>query len=218
MSEPRNFSRRRRGGMRFRPSGGLNQKPDRGAQQARAEATGDKKPETIFERGRHDDEINRAENIAAGLPPGEPHPEDKEQGHEHEHGREQQGERPQEQQQRPGGREGNRGRRGSFRKPNLETPAEVQEEKFEPVAVQAPQQGLVSASKMPPTKSLRKSSASSSRKKKSTRKSSSTRSRSKRASPFRKTEGSRNSRLSGRRKSGSWAAFSRAKCAIWRTA
>src|SRR5581483_8833513 len=39
----RNFSRRRRGGMRFRPSGGLghaSQKPDREATEARAEATG----------------------------------------------------------------------------------------------------------------------------------------------------------------------------------
>ena len=37
----RNFSRRRRGGMRFRPSGGLNQnqKTDRSAIQARADAT-----------------------------------------------------------------------------------------------------------------------------------------------------------------------------------
>ena len=41
MSE-RNFSRRRRGGMRFRPSGGLGhaQRPDREATQARADETG----------------------------------------------------------------------------------------------------------------------------------------------------------------------------------
>ena len=52
----RNFSRRRRGGMRFRPSGGFNQnqKPDRNATEARAEATGEKKPEGVFERARHD--------------------------------------------------------------------------------------------------------------------------------------------------------------------
>ncbi len=68
MSE-RNFSRRRRGGMRFRPSGGFGNKPDRSAQEARAEATGEKKPEALFERARHDEEIERAENIAAGLPP-----------------------------------------------------------------------------------------------------------------------------------------------------
>src|SRR5580658_6820304 len=109
----RNFSRRRRGGMRFRPSGGFNQnqKPDRSATEARAEATGEKKPDGVFERARHDDEIARAENIAAGLPPeGEARPETE-------------GAPP------PDRRE----RRGAFRKPNLETPAEVAEEKYEPV-------------------------------------------------------------------------------------
>src|SRR5580658_9033253 len=119
MSE-RNFSRRRRGGMRFRPSGGFNQnqKPDRSATEARAEATGEKKPDPVFERSRHDEEIARAENIAAGLPPeGEPQPESAEA---------------------PGGREqGPRQKRGAYRKPNLETPAEVSEEKYEPVPVQS---------------------------------------------------------------------------------
>ncbi len=41
----RNFSRRRRGGMRFRPSSGLNpnpNRPDREATEARAEVVGDK--------------------------------------------------------------------------------------------------------------------------------------------------------------------------------
>src|SRR5881394_437442 len=69
----RNFSRRRRGGMRFRPSGGLgqaSQKPDRDATEARADATagGTGAPEKVYER-RHAHEIERAENIAAGLPP-----------------------------------------------------------------------------------------------------------------------------------------------------
>jgi ribonuclease G len=71
MSE-RNFSRRRRGGMRFRPSGGLghtSQKPDREATEARAEVVGGTgTPEKVYER-RHAQEIERAENIAAGLPP-----------------------------------------------------------------------------------------------------------------------------------------------------
>ncbi|HYG21383.1 MAG TPA: Rne/Rng family ribonuclease [Verrucomicrobiae bacterium] len=71
MSE-RNFSRRRRGGMRFRPSGGLghtSQKPDRDATEARAEVVGGAgAQEKVFER-RHAHEIDRAENIAAGLPP-----------------------------------------------------------------------------------------------------------------------------------------------------
>src|SRR5215469_11953400 len=68
----RNFSRRRRGGMRFRPSGGLghtSQKPDREATEARAEVVGGTAvPEKVYER-RHAQEIERAENIAAGLPP-----------------------------------------------------------------------------------------------------------------------------------------------------
>ena len=69
MSE-RSFSRRRRG-MRFRPAGGLghtSQKPTAEAQEARAAATGETTgSDKLFER-RHDHEIERAENIAAGLP------------------------------------------------------------------------------------------------------------------------------------------------------
>ncbi len=105
--------------MRFRPSGGFNQnqnqKPDRSATEARAAATGDKKPDAIFERGRHDAEIDRAENIAAGLPP-EGQPQADEAG-------------------RPAAPE-RREARGAFRNPNLETPEEVAEEKFEPVPLQ----------------------------------------------------------------------------------
>jgi hypothetical protein len=44
----RNFSRRRRGGMRFRPTGGLGhvqQRPDRDAIQARADVVGDQAPQ-----------------------------------------------------------------------------------------------------------------------------------------------------------------------------
>jgi ribonuclease G len=66
-----NFSRRRRG-MRFRPKGGLGhaqQKPDREATQARADAISEQGgSERVFER-RHAGEIERAENLAAGLPP-----------------------------------------------------------------------------------------------------------------------------------------------------
>jgi ribonuclease G len=119
----RNFSRRRRGGMRFRPSGGFsqNQKPDRSATEARAEATGEKKPDGLFERARHDEEIARAENIAAGLPPeGEPHPEAE-------------GAAPPDR----------RDRRGAYRKPNLETPAEVSEEKYEPVPLKTQPPSLI---------------------------------------------------------------------------
>ena len=59
--------------MRFRPSGGLGhapQKPTAEAQEARAAATAEVAGATsdkLFER-RHDHEIERAENIAAGLP------------------------------------------------------------------------------------------------------------------------------------------------------
>jgi ribonuclease G len=71
MSE-RSFSRRRRGGMRFRPSGGMTniQRLERVATEARAEVLGGKPiDESIFDSTRHAREIERAENIAAGLPP-----------------------------------------------------------------------------------------------------------------------------------------------------
>src|SRR5690242_4535057 len=66
-----NFSRRRRG-MRFKPKGGLNpahQKPDREAVEARADVVSEQGgSDRLFER-RHVHEIERAENLAAGLPP-----------------------------------------------------------------------------------------------------------------------------------------------------
>ncbi len=72
----KNFSRRRRG-MRFRPKGGLGpnpQKPDREAIQARADVVTEQGgAERVFEK-RHTPEIERAENIAAGLPPQGPPP------------------------------------------------------------------------------------------------------------------------------------------------
>ena len=67
-----NFSRRRRGGMRFKPKGGLNpaqQKNDREAVEARADVVAEQGgSDRLFEK-RHQSEIERAENIAAGLPP-----------------------------------------------------------------------------------------------------------------------------------------------------
>jgi len=64
--------------MRFRPSGGLGQaskKDDKEANQARAEVVGgEQSTEKLFEQ-RHKHEIERAENIAAGLPPGGAPPE-----------------------------------------------------------------------------------------------------------------------------------------------
>ena len=66
-----NFNRRRRG-MRFKPKGGLNpaqQKTDREAVEARADVVTEQGgTERVFEK-RHASEIERAENIAAGLPP-----------------------------------------------------------------------------------------------------------------------------------------------------
>src|SRR5216117_300478 len=81
MSDPRRFGRRRRG-MHFKPSGS-GPKPgkhqEREAQQARAEAVSDKAsstPEPVYERSRYQKEIERAENVAAGLPPeGAPQPQ-----------------------------------------------------------------------------------------------------------------------------------------------
>jgi ribonuclease G len=59
--------------MRFRPSGGLGQvsrKEEKEAFQARAEVVGgEQSTERLFEQ-RHKHEIERAENIASGLPPG----------------------------------------------------------------------------------------------------------------------------------------------------
>jgi ribonuclease G len=132
----RNYSRRRRGGMRFRPSGGFNQnqKTDRSALQARAEATSDKKPDSVFERARHEQEIQRAENIAAGLPPeAAPTPAGD-----------------------PAAEQEGRGKRGAFRKPHMDTPPEVAEEKFEPVPLESPSAGLVDSIKSAATKVIRK--------------------------------------------------------------
>jgi ribonuclease G len=115
-----NFSRRRRG-MRFRPKGGLGQnpqKPDRDATQARADVFAEQGGnERVFEK-RHAHEIERAENIAAGLPP-EDLREEKMPVH-------------------------NAGTdKKDFREPHPETPAQVQEEKFAPVAISEQPKGIV---------------------------------------------------------------------------
>ena len=120
----RNFGRRRRG-MRFRPSGGLGQGPqkaDHDATQARAEVIGQTVggPERLFER-RHQSEIERAENIAAGLPA---------EG---------------QLEAAPATPEAKR----EFREPNLQTPAQVEEEKtFKPVTVPEQPKGLVETIKV----------------------------------------------------------------------
>lgn len=131
MSE-RNFGRRRRG-LRFRPSGGLGQgphKPDREATQARAEATSQTAArERLFER-RHVGEIERAENIAAGLPP-EGVPAEPTPGRDDE--------------------------RRKFREPNLQTPALVEEEKpYEPVTMKEQPKGIVETIKVAATNLVKK--------------------------------------------------------------
>ena len=60
--------------MRFRPDGGLNKrnrKTDKAAAKARAVAIGAKEAEDepVFDQSRHAREIQRSENIAAGVPP-----------------------------------------------------------------------------------------------------------------------------------------------------
>src|ERR1041384_4545993 len=112
----KNFGRRRRG-MRFRPSGGLGHgdKPDREATQARAGAGRTQgAQERLFER-RHTHEIERAETLAAGLPPeGTP-----EAATAHEE------------------------QKREFREPNLQTPAHVEEEKpFEQVEIREQPKGI----------------------------------------------------------------------------
>lgn len=118
----RNFSRRRRGGMRFRPSQGLNpnpNRPDREAIEARAEVVGEAATQDkIYDKSRHATEIERAENIAAGLPPaGAPAPAEETT---------------------------TATTKGDFREPNMATPEKVEEEKpYEPIPVQQKPQGLV---------------------------------------------------------------------------
>src|SRR5687767_14197436 len=128
----RNFSRRRRGGMHFRPSGGLHghKRQERAAQEARAHATGAKLPtENIYDSAPHLKEIERAENLAAGLPAdAAPAPD-------------------------PAAAPAKR----DFREPHLETPAEVQEAPaFQPVEIKNQPQGLVDTIKAAANKIVRK--------------------------------------------------------------
>ncbi|MGZ4962689.1 MAG: ribonuclease E/G, partial [Limisphaerales bacterium] len=168
----RNFSRRRRGGMRFRPRGGFQpgqqqqQQPDRGASDARAEVTGQKAPESLFDRKRHEQEIERAQNIAAGLPP-DAKIEEGDEGMEQGQGEQQQQQQGQSQrgpregqhqhgQQRQGQGRGGGGRRRQYREPHLETPAEVKEDEYQPVELkEKPPQGFVDSIKHVATKVIK---------------------------------------------------------------
>jgi len=104
--------------MRFRPSGGLGNAPqraERAAAEARAAAVGEPPArDAVYER-RHAHEIERAENIAAGLPPEGPRKEPTRQPEE---------------------------AKRQFREPHADIPTQVTEEKaYEPIPLQqqAPQ-------------------------------------------------------------------------------
>jgi ribonuclease G len=108
--------------MRFRPQGGLKSGPprlERGAQDARAEAVGEKnESESVYDRRRHESEIERSENVAAGIP-AETAPT-------------------------PRQAEDQDGRRSqNYREPNLDTPSEVKEEEFRPVEIREQPKGFV---------------------------------------------------------------------------
>jgi len=134
MSEQKRFGRRRRGGMHFRPSGNKPGKhQEREAQQARAQAVGDNTQvsgEPLFERSRYQKEIERAENVAAGLPP-EGAPE------VHTGDTEVQAKR-------------------DFREPHLDTPAEVKEETYTPVHVEEKPKTILEAIKQTAAKVIKK--------------------------------------------------------------
>jgi len=121
----RNFSRRRRGGQRFRPGKGQSFKPERAAQEARASALGDKpNGESVFDLRRHEREIQRAENKAAGLPEGAVVAPAEDTAL-----------------MVP--------RRRDFREPHMDTPAQVEEEpEFAPVPVAEQGQGGVDSIKV----------------------------------------------------------------------
>jgi ribonuclease G len=123
--------------MRFRPSGGMNPnanvRSERAATEARAEVIGGEKSlEGVYDKSRHEQEIERAENLAAGLPPETDRPE-----------------------KQPA--DGPPPRKRDFRQPHLETPAVVQEQNYEPVEIKPPpSQGIVESIKSAATKVIRK--------------------------------------------------------------
>lgn len=128
----KNFSRRRRG-MRFRPKGGLGQTPqksDREAVQARAEVLSEQGgAERVFEK-RHAHEIERAENLAAGLPP-------------------QDAPKTVETAAAPN--------KKGFREPHKDMPAQVEEEKsFEPVPLPEQPKGVLDTIKLAATTLVKK--------------------------------------------------------------
>lgn len=118
----RSFSRRRRGGQRFRPGKSQSFKPERAASEARAEALGGAPTdEQVFDSKRHEREIIRAENRAAGLAEDADETTQNAAGAPADH-------------------------RRDYRQPHLDTPAEVQEEpEFQPVEVAPVAPGIIGA-------------------------------------------------------------------------
>ena len=131
----RSFSRRRRGGMHFRPSGGMHghKRQERAAQEARAQAIGAKATnENIYDTARYNKEIERAENLAAGLPADAPPPVTE-------------------------AAPGAQNQKKDFREPHMDTPAEVQEQPaFQPVELKEQPQGIVETIKAAANKIVRK--------------------------------------------------------------
>jgi ribonuclease G len=131
MSDKKNSRRRR--GMHFRPKGGLGQaiqKPDREAVQARADVVSEQGGmERVFEK-HHSHEIERAENLAVGLPPhGAPENVGPNAGAD----------------------------KKDFRAPHPGTPAQIGEEKsFEPVELLEQPKGVLDAFKIAATNLVKK--------------------------------------------------------------
>src|ERR1044071_9153239 len=133
MSDGKHFSRRRRGGMRFRPSPNAQQQRRSGAAEARSEAIADATTgnENLFDKSRQN-EIERAQNVAAGLP-GEATAQ-------------------------PAAPSATAGAsKKNYREPHLDTPAEVREEEpFKPVHIQEQPKGIVDAIKIAASKIIKK--------------------------------------------------------------
>ena len=112
MSEGKNFGRRRRGGMRFRPSANQAKRVSEPRLDATAETQGSN--QRVFDKSRLS-EIERAENVAAGLPPeGAPRSDAAPEA----------------------------GGRRDYREPHLDTPEEVKEE-FKPIEIEEKPKGIL---------------------------------------------------------------------------
>lgn len=134
----RSFSRRRRG-QRFRPTGGQKSqmfRPERAAIEARAEAVNGAAPDdSFFDQRRHEREIQRSENKAAGLPENTTDQTLKEAG------------------------AATADVRRDYREPHLDTPAQVEEEAedYQPVEVkEQPPQGVLGTLKAAAEKVIRR--------------------------------------------------------------